>query len=349
MPTVNHNVLRNFIYNIYRAGDGVDEDARIVSDHVVDSNLVGHDSHGVINALNYLSSMEGGPSADKLEIIRETPTSAVIDAHRALGMVAARKAMELTVQKAEAHTIGAVGLHQCGHAGRMGEYPPIAARAGMIGIVLLNGGGRFMHPFGGTSRRLPPNPIAISVPRKDGQPLLLDMTLSVIAGGKMLVKVARGEEMPEGWMIDSDGKPVTNPNDFLERTDDTAVMPLGGFQFGHKGFGLGFMVDAIAGGLSWAGCTRDKPTRGGSGIVMIAIKIEDFIGLDIYLQEIDYMIEWVKSSARLPGTDEIYVPGEFEERNLHRRSREGIPIEEPTWNAIVEKAKELGVDVPQVS
>ncbi|MDE0042113.1 MAG: Ldh family oxidoreductase [Candidatus Poribacteria bacterium] len=346
MPTLNHAVLREFIYNIYRAADGVDEDARIVSDHVVDSNLVGHDSHGVINALNYIGSMKGGPSAGKLEIVRETATSAVIDAHRALGMVAARKAMELTVQKAEANTIGAVGLHQCGHAGRMGEYPPIAARAGMIGIVLLNGGGRFMHPFGGTSRRLPPNPVAISVPRNDGEPLLLDMTLSVIAGGKMLVKIARDEKMPEGWMIDSDGKPVTDPNDFLNRMDDTAVMPLGGFQFGHKGFGLGFMVDAIAGGLSWAGCTRAEPTRGGSGIVMIAIKIDDFIDLDVYLEEIEYMIEWVKSSARLPRVDEIYVPGEFEERSLERRTREGIPIEERTWNALVEKAKELGVRVP---
>ncbi|MDE0504576.1 MAG: Ldh family oxidoreductase [Candidatus Poribacteria bacterium] len=348
MPIVNHTVLRNFIYDIYRAADGADEDARIVSNHVVDSNLVGHDSHGVINALNYVSAMKGGPSADRMEIIRENATSAVIDGHRALGMVAATKAMELTIQKAEVNTIGAVGLHQCGHAGRMGEYPPMAARAGMIGVVLLNGGGRFMHPFGGTSRRLPPNPVAISVPRREGEPLLLDMTLSVIAGGKMLVKVARGEEMPEGWMIDSDGIPVTDPNDFLNRTDDTAVMPLGGFQFGHKGFGLGFMVDAIAGGLSWAGCTRSEPTRGGSGIVMIAIKIDEFIDLDVYVQEIEYMIEWVKSSARLPGIDEIYVPGEFEERNLETRSREGIPIEEPTWDAIVEKAKELGVDAPQV-
>ena len=348
MPTINHAVLREFIYNIYLEAGGVDEDARIVSDHVVDSNLVGHDSHGVINALNYVGSMKGGPSADKLEIIRETATSAVIDAHRALGMVAARKAMELTVQKAEANTIGAVGLHQCGHAGRMGEYPPIAARAGMIGIVLLNGGGRFMHPFGGTSRRLPPNPVAISVPRKNNEPLLLDMTLSVIAGGKMLVKIARGEQMPEGWMIDTDGKPVTDPNDFLERTEDTAVMPLGGFQFGHKGFGLGFMIDAIAGGLSWAGCTRAEPTRGGSGIVMIAIKIDDFIDLDVYLQEIQYMIEWVKSSARLPGVEEVYVPGEFEERNLERRTKEGIPIEERTWNALVEKGKELGVSVLEV-
>ena len=149
-------------------------------------------------------------------------------------------------------------------------------------------------------------------------------------------------------MINSEGKPVTDPNAFLERADDTAVMPLGGFQFGHKGFGLGFMVDAIAGGLSWAGCSRDEPTRGGSGIIMIAMKIEDFIELDVYEQEIEHMIEWVKSSAKLPGINEIYVPGEFEEHSRAQRTRKGIPIEEPTWNRLIVKAQELGVEVPQV-
>ena len=188
MPIVSHDVLRKFVYDIYRGAGGTEEDARIVSDHVVDSNLAGHDSHGVINAPNYIGGMAGGPAADKMEIVRESGAATVINVNGALGMVAARKAMEMAVEKAESCTIGAVGLHRCGHAGRMGEYPPIAARAGMIGIVLLNGGGRFMHPHGGSSRRLPPNPIAISVPRQGGEPLLLDITLSVVAGGKLLVQ-----------------------------------------------------------------------------------------------------------------------------------------------------------------
>jgi uncharacterized oxidoreductase len=347
MPVVPHDALRKFVYDIYIAAGGVEEDARIVSDHVVESNLVGHDSHGVINAPGYIGGMKGGPSAKKLEIVRETHASAVINANGALGMVAAQKAMEMAIEKARTHTLGAVGLHRCGHAGRMGAYPVIAAEQGMVGVVLLNGGGRFMHPFGGTGRRLPPNPIAISAPRKNGEPLLLDMTLSVVAGGKILVKIARGEKMPEGWMIDSEGKPVTDPNAFRERHEDAAVMPLGGFQFGHKGFGLGFMIDAIAGGLSWAGCSREKPTRGASGIFMIAIKISDFIGLEEYVQEIEYLAEWVKSSPKLPGVDEIYVPGEFEARNREKRLREGIPIEEKTWNRLVEAAATHGVAAPK--
>ncbi|MCZ6678844.1 MAG: Ldh family oxidoreductase [Candidatus Poribacteria bacterium] len=348
MPTVSHTVLRKYVYDMYIAAGGVEEDARIVSDHVVDSNLMGHDSHGVINAPGYANGMKGGPSADKMEIVRETPANAVINANGALGMVAALNAMDMAIEKAKTNTFGAVGLHHCGHAGRMGTYPTRAAKAGMIGIVLLNGGGRFMHPFGGTSRRLPPNPIAIAVPRKHGEPLMLDMTLSVVAGGKILVKIARDEEMPEGWMIDSEGKTVTDPSAFRDRYDDTAVMPIGGFQFGHKGFGLGFMIDAIAGGLSWAGCSREKPTRGASGIVMIAIKIADFIDLDVYQQEIEYLTEWVKASAKLPGVDEIYVPGEFEERSREKRMKEGIPIEEATWNRLVEAAASYGVSAPEL-
>ena len=205
-----------------------------------------------------------------------------------------------------------------------------------------------MHPHGGTSRRLPPNPIAISVPRANGEPLLLDMTLSVVAGGKFLVQAARGEPIPEGWMIDSEGNALTDPNVFRERPQDTAVMPLGGFQFGHKGFGLAVMIDAIAGGLSWAGCSRETPTRGASGIVMFAIKIEDFIDLTDYKQEIEYLVDWVKSSARLPGIDEIYVPGEFEQRSREKRLKEGIPIEDPTWDRLVAAAERVGVAIPSV-
>ena len=117
MPTISHTVLREFIYNLYIGAGGVAEDAKIVSDHLVDANLAGHDSHGVINATGYANAMKEGSSANKLEIIRETPVNAVIDAHGALGMVASLKAMELAIEKAKANTIGIVGLHHCGHAG----------------------------------------------------------------------------------------------------------------------------------------------------------------------------------------------------------------------------------------
>ncbi len=347
MPTIHHTVLRKFIYNLYIGAGGVAEDAKIVSDHLVDANLAGHDSHGVINTTVYTSAMKNGSSADKLEIIRETPVNAVIDAHGALGMVASLKSMEIAIDKAKTNTVGIVGLHHCGHAGRMGDYPTRAATEGMIGIVLLNGGGRLMHPFGGSERRIPPNPIAISVPRKNGEPLLLDMTLTVVAGGKVNLKAAREEEMPEGWMIDPNGKPILDPTELRNNPQGSAIMPLGGFQFGHKGFGLGFMIDAIAGGLSWAGCSRAQPTRGASGIVMMAIQIEAFIDLESYQQEIEHLIEWVKSSPMLPGVEEIHVPGEIEAQNQKQRLEHGIYIEKTTWIQLIELSNSLGIQAPK--
>jgi uncharacterized oxidoreductase len=134
---------------------------------------------------------------------------------------------------------------------------------------------------------------------------------------------------------------VTDPAR-LRKDPLTAVLPLGGV-FGHKGFGLGFMIDVLAGGLTWAGCSCESPTRGGSGFLAIAIRIEDFIDLDSFTEEVERLTAWVKSSPRLPGVEEIYVPGEVEERAKERRLIEGIPVPEKTWGEIVKVAEELGV------
>jgi uncharacterized oxidoreductase len=348
MPTIHHDVLRNYVCRIFeRAGTPLNE-SRIVSDHLVDANLSGHDSHGVIRAAGYARGMRKGvtPKA-KHEVVKENHAMAIIDAHGGLGIVAALTAMEMAIEKARSNTFGLVGTYNMGHVGRLGDYPPRAAREGMIGIALLNGVGRFVHPFGGTERRIPPNPLSIAVPRQNSAPALLDITTSVVAGGKFDVKRARGEQLPEGWLIDSQGKPVTDPN--RVRDDEaTAVPPLGGTQFGHKGFGLAFMVDALAGGLTRAGCSKAPPNTGGNGFLAMAIKIDDFIPLDTYTQEIEGLVEWVKSSAKAPGVQEIHIPGEIEQLNRERMIKEGIYIEDASWRDMAEIARSLDVDVPEV-
>ena len=134
----------------------------------------------------------------ELKIIRETPVSAVIDAERTIGIVVAHKAMQMATDRALEHTIGAVAVHRSSHIGRLGDYPPKAAERNCIGLLMLNGGGRFTAPFGGTSRRLPPNPIAFSAPTPNGPPLMLDITTSMSAGGKVDVYRARGQQTPDG-------------------------------------------------------------------------------------------------------------------------------------------------------
>ena len=348
MPTIHHNTLRECVCQIFERSGAPPDEAKIVSDHLVDANLAGHDSHGVLRASSYARAMQKGViPRSKHEVVRENPAMATIDAHGGLGIVAALAAMEKAIDKARSHTFGAVGAYNMGHVGRLGDYPPRAAREGMIGIALLNGVGRFVQPFGGTERRLPPNPLSIAVPRQNETPALLDMTTSVVAGGKFDVKRARGEKLPAGWLNDSQGKPVTDPSQM--RNDNTTVVPpLGGDQFGHKGFGLAFMVDALAGGLTLAGCSKAPPNIGGNGFLAIVIKIDDFIPLDTYTQEIEGLTEWVKSSAKAPGVQEIYVPGEFEHQNRKRMLEDGICIEDVTWNEIAETATSLNVDVPEV-
>ena len=211
---------------------------------------------------------------------------------------------------------------------------------------MLNGGSNFMAPFGGTGRRLPPNPIAIGVPTPDGPPMVLDMTTSMAAGGKVAVQAARGQQVPEGWLVDEAGQTVTDPNRFGGGDDPVAMLPLGG-PLGYKGYGLAMMIDAIAGGLSWAGTSVEAGA--GDGYVAMAIKIESFIDPDEYKKEIGALIDWVKSSPLMPGVGRIYYPGETEAETRKQREVDGIFVEEATWNAILEAADSVGVAPPDPS
>ncbi len=346
MPTLNHTTLRTFGYTIFETVGVPADQARILTDHLVEANLMGHDSHGVIHIPGYVKGLQ----QDRMQpvgnhkIVRETPVSLVIDANRSIGIVLAYQAMQMAVERAKEHTLGAVAVHQASHIGRLGAFPPLAAAQDCIGLLMLNGGGRFTAPFGGTARRLPPNPIAISVPTF-GPPMMLDVTTSMVAGGKVMVASARGQALPEDWLVDQEGRIVTDPAAFLN--GQAAMLPLGG-SVGHKGYGLGMMIDAIAGGLSWAGCSAEQPTRGGSGFLALAIKIESFIDVAEYKKEVQILIDWVKSSPTMPGVERIYLPGEIEEERKRQREVEGIPMEETTWDRILTTADELQVPHPEL-
>ncbi len=345
MPAIPHTTMLELGRGILEAVGLPRDQAEVAIGHLVESNLMGHDSHGVIRLPGYARSLQARDllPVGNHRVVRETAASLVIDANKSFGIVLAYEAMRLAVARAKQHTFGGVAVHNSGHIGRLGAFPPLAAEQDCIGVIMLNGGARFTAPYGGVARRLPPNPIAISVPVQDGPPLMLDITTSVAAGGKVDVQLARGLPLPEGWLVDAEGKPVTDPSRF--RGSDVAMLPLGG-PFGYKGYGLAMMIDAIAGGLSWAGCSADQPTRGGSGYLALAIKIDSFIDPADFKREVATLVDWVKSSPTMPGHKKIYVPGEIEEEMRARRSQEGLPIEETTWNQITATASELGISVP---
>lgn len=345
MPTFSHTDLRDLTRSMFQTAGAPPDEAEIVSDHLVDANLAGHDSHGILRAAGYTRGMSKGiVPCSEYEIVKDTPISRIVDAKNGLGVVAALKSMEWAIEKAKSSGFGAVGVHGAGHKGRLGDFPVRAAKEGLVGLCLLNGGGRFVAPFGGTGQCLPPNPISFAAPRAHGEPVMLDITTSVVAGGKVDMVKARGEKLPKGWMIDAEGNWVTDPDRYYQQ--DAAVVPLGGMQFGHKGFGLGILVDILAGGLTWAGCSNDKPTRGANGFLSMAINIEHFIPLDEFQAEVEKLIAWVKAGPRLPGVSEIYIPGELEQKAREDRIANGIYIEDATWNDLSEFAAELGVPLP---
>ena len=345
MPIVQHEVLRDLSFAVLNTAGIPEEDARLVADHLVRSNLNGHDSHGVARIPMYVSNMEGPyASWDDHQVLRDTPTIAIIDGRGANGIVAVTRALDTAVAKARTSTIGIVGLHNMTHVGRLGEYPVRIAEQGMVGMVLTNVGGVFMAPFGSADRRLPPNPIAFAVPRRDGPPLMLDMTLSAVAGGKVQQKRARNEPVPEGWLVDDQGHYVTDADRFMD--PDVGMLPLGGLQLGHKGHGLSMMMEAIVGPLSLAGATRNG--KAGNGVLIVAIDIESFTDLDTYTEEVEGMVGWVRSARPLPGFERVYAPGEIEEETQRRRLKDGIDLPESTWAEITAVAKELDVKVPAV-
>jgi uncharacterized oxidoreductase len=174
---------------------------------------------------------------------------------------------------------------------------------------------------------------------------MLDMTMTVVAGGKIEQKIIRGDPLPEGWVIDQEGNDVTDSEKY--RDPSTGVLPLGGRQFGHKGAGLAMMVEMLVGPLSHAGCT--KKDGGGGGVMVLAIDISAFTDLETYTEEVEGLAQWVCSARPLPGVDKIYAPGEIEQETRTQRMATGIELPQPVWDSISEVAAELHVEMPQIS
>ena len=319
------------------------EDALIVGRHLVEAQLAGHDSHGLIRLPQYHAHVLEGkvkPGA-RVEIIRETPTTALLDGHYTWGQVTAMQAIELGISKAEENGIAALSLRNCYHVGRVGVYPLAAAERGFIAQVHCNGHGVCrVAPWGGTEPRLATNPIAIAIPTR-AEPLLVDITTSVVAEGKVRVSRNAGRKIPEGWVLDSDGRPTTNPADLYE---GGTLLPLGGRE-GHKGYGLSIVVDLLGGALSGAGCGT-MTEKVGNGLFIQLTDPSCFCEREEFLDQVDRFTEYLKSSPLKEGVDDILLPGEPEQRTAARRREQGIDIDDGTWGQLIELAGTLGVEMP---
>lgn len=345
MPIFPFESLESIVTSVFERAGAPLRHARLVARHLIEANTFGHDSHGVLRVPQYCQAIETGelvPAARPL-LVRESSAGAVMDGCRAFGQVAATEAMSLALEKASRAGIAAVTLRNCYHSGRLGAYSALAADAGMIGIVMVNagGGGQSVVPFGGSARRLATNPFSIAAPTSGEFPLVLDMATSMAPEGKIRDHALRGANLPEGWIVDSQGRPSCDPSDFYG-SPAGSILPLGG-PAGHKGFGLALMIDVLAGALSGAGCCREEQVPARDGVLLIAMDVEQFSDRVAFYQQIGQLIAYVKSCPPAPGFPGIFVPGELEYREAQQRRLSGIKVDDNIWQQIEAIAARLGV------
>jgi uncharacterized oxidoreductase len=347
MPLIPVTQLRTISINIFTAIGLKADKAQTIANLLIESNLAGHDSHGVLRLPQYVLSIQSktiDPDVE-IEIVSETPSSAIIDGHSGLGQFIATQAMEVAIAKAREHTISTVNVYNCNHIGRLADYVKMAAEAKMVGMLFLNGhgGDHGVAPWGGTDRRLSTNPFACALPTGKDSPMIIDLTTSIVAGGKIRAYRSRGEPLPEGWILDADGNPSTDPNAYLEDPQGP-LLPFGDIA-GHKGYGLSLMTDILAGAMCEAGCSRSSSPGAGNAFFIIVIDIEKFIALADFEAHVAQMIDFVKASPTAPGFDEISIPGERSARTRQQRLAEGIPLDDTTWERLVETAQSVRVSV----
>ena len=252
--------LRDLVQTIFeRAGSDAAE-ARAVADHLIEANLMGHDSHGVIRVAPYIELLRSGKWAANrhVEIVTDAGAVVVVDGGEGLGQVIAKEAIELGTLRARAHGVAVVGVRNSGHMGRIGAWAEQAAAAGLVSLHFVNttGFGIQVAPFGGSDRRLSVNPIALGVPRPGEEPLIHDMSTGTIAAGKIRVARNKGELLPEGAIIDGRGRPTRDPEAFF--ADPPGALTTAA---GHKGYGLALFVEVLAGALTGAGRATGQSDR----------------------------------------------------------------------------------------
>lgn len=340
--------LKAFMKAVFQGYGAGETAADEVADHLAEANLTGHDSHGVLRAPTYIERIESGLLDPKAvpTVVKDNPTTAIVDGGWGFGQPASRLAMRLAIDKAKALGIGCVVVRNANHMGRVGYYTALAAAEGMVGLgcVNLHGTSHSVAPFGGIDRRLSTNPFSVAYPTDRHPDFLLDMTTSVVAEGKLQVRRNRGQAVDEGWIIDHHGEPTADPWSFYTQPLG-ALLPLGGV-VAHKGFALSMAVEGLAGGLSGAGCSNAVANRHGNACWYTVIDIEAFTPLEEFKASVGALIDHVKSSRPSAGTDAILFPGEPEARKRQQRLKTGIAVDQLTWDKLSQKAEKVGVARP---
>jgi LDH2 family malate/lactate/ureidoglycolate dehydrogenase len=335
--------LKAFTSDVFERVGLSRKDAELEAEVLVWANLRGVDSHGVLRVQSYVERVDQGAmnTKPKVRVVKETPATILIDADRSFGPIVTTMVMGRVIEKAKAVGIGWGLIRNTTHQGAMAYYPLMAAREGMAGMAIVCSPPN-MAIFGARAAGVHNSPIAIAVPGRRHAPLVLDMATSVAAGGKVKLAGDKEDAIPLGWALDDDGNPTTDPN------LATILLPFGG----PKGSGLALMFECLSSLtvgnplLEPALSEGADPRSQAQNSVVAAIDIGTFTDVEEYKDNVDSLIDRIKGLPRSEGTDEIFVPGEPENRVYHQRVKNGIPLPVGTVRNLRAVAERFGLQVP---
>ncbi len=336
--------LRDFIGASLRRLGLPDPDALTVASLMAEADLQGSDGHGVIRLPQYARRIRAGgiKLRPDIRVLEERPGMALIDGDNAMGHLVMARAAELAVDKARTAGVAWVGARMSNHAGPASLYARKVLAHDMIGMYFAVGNANHLPPWGGMDMLLSTNPIAVAVPANRQTPIVLDMATTVAAYGKVKAKAQRGETMPEGWMIDREGRPLTDPR----RAEEGFLLPIGGY----KGYGLALVFGLLAGTLNGAAMGKDvidfnhdDASATNTGQAIVAIDVAAFGDLQGFKARVDVLVDDLRHSRRMPNVERIWLPGEQSHAKRVEYDRDGIPISAPLLRSLDQLADDLRV------
>jgi len=336
--------LEAFIARALEAVDISTRESNSIAALMTRADLQGSDGHGVFRLPQYIRRIKGGAVNVKpdIRVVREAAGMALVDGDNGMGHLVMRFATGKAIEKAKSAGVAWVGVKRSNHAGPASLYAGMPLEHDMAGLYLAVGNANHLPPWGGLDMLLSTNPIAVAVPAGEEPPIVLDMATTVAAYGKVKTKAQRGETMPEGWMMDRQGRPLTDP----KRANEGFLLPIGGY----KGYGLALIFGLLAGTLNGAAMGKDvvdfnadDTTPTNTGHVIVAINVEAFQPVAEFKKSVDALIRDIRASQRLPGVDRIRLPGEGSRAARADRMKNGIPLAAPLAASLGALAAELKI------
>ena len=336
---------RAFCERVFQAAGVSEDDARIVTDNLILADLRGISSHGISRVRVYVDRLQSGQvnPRPEVKVVRDMPGFVHLDADNGLGAVVGLTAMELCIERAEKSGACSCSVRRANHFGIASFYTMRAAARGMVGLAASNNPPN-MAPWGGITPMIGTNPFSIAAPAKRHRPLVLDMSSSIVARGRINVAEIENRPIPEGWAIDREGRPTTNATEALKGS----VLPFGQ----HKGYGIALMVDMFCGILSGAAFSNNvgqlwcnRETIQDIGLYFQAVDPAASVGREPFAERIDSLIDDLKASKPAPGSPEVLVPGEIEFRNEEANRKRGLLVGPGVLKDLDSLRREYGISI----